>query len=360
MSRRTKYRFVRGFAACCLILFAGLSVIGETIVRPLIDDPSETVYADAVARALDRAEWSILVLLSNCELECESLVDRLIAAYQRGVSVRVVLDSSDWEPSITERNRGAYERLDEVGIEVAFDDPSVTAHAKLVVVDRRIVFLGSTHWNRYALTDHRQADICVEDDGVGEAFAEYIDRLWDRTLPPEGLVLPAIPDGASVVALPDTDGTLLYATTLLGLLRAAQRSIHAVLYRVSVYPQYQDSVSNDLVDAVCDAAARGLDVRVLIDDCRFYEESANANLASALVMAERGVSVRFDTPEQTTHAKLVVIDGETVVIGSTNWNYYSLERNVETNVAILRAPEVAASYEAHFEVLWDAGRAPGA
>ena len=359
MSQRAKRRLLRGFVACCLILIGGRSLLGETVVRPVIDAPSETAYADAVVRALDRAEHSILILLSNCELDSEGLVDRLIAAHQRGVSVRVLLDASDWETSITERNRPVLDRLLAEGIEAAFDDPSVTAHAKLVVVDRRIVLLGSTHWNRYALTDHRQADIWIEDGGIGEAFAEYVDRLWNGTLPEAGMVLPERPDGATIVALPDTDGTCLYGTTLLDLLRGAQRSIHAVLYRVSVYPQYQDSLSNDLVDAVCDAAARGLDVRVVIDDCRFYEESAAANLASALVMVERGVSVRFDEPGETTHAKLVLIDGETTVIGSTNWNYYSLERNVETNVAILRVPEVAAPYEAYFEVLWSDGRPPG-
>jgi phosphatidylserine/phosphatidylglycerophosphate/cardiolipin synthase-like enzyme len=131
------------------------------------------------------------------------------------------------------------------------------------------------------------------------------------------------------------------------------------LYRVSIYPQYQDSLSNALVDAVAAAAGRGLDVRVLIDDCRLYADSADANLAAALVFRERGVPVRFDDPAETTHAKLVIIDGETVVLGSTNWNYYSLERNVETNVALIGIPEVAAPYEAFFESLWCAGREIG-
>jgi phosphatidylserine/phosphatidylglycerophosphate/cardiolipin synthase-like enzyme len=50
-----------------------------------------------------------------------------------------------------------------------------------------------------------------------------------------------------------------------------------------------------------------------------------------------------------------VIDGETVLLGSTNWNYYSLEKNCETDVVFVRLPEVAAPFEAYFQSLWVSG-----
>jgi phosphatidylserine/phosphatidylglycerophosphate/cardiolipin synthase-like enzyme len=47
------------------------------------------------------------------------------------------------------------------------------------------------------------------------------------------------------------------------------------------------------------------------------------------------------------------------VLGSTNWNYYSVEQNVEANVALVGLPEVAEAYEAYFEWLWSEGREIG-
>ena len=132
--------------------------------------------------------------------------------------------------------------------------------------------------------------------------------------------------------------------------------MHAVLYRVSVYPQFEDSATTDLVRALIAAARRGLEVRALIDDCSFYADSAKANLESAIYLYQSGVDVRCDDPAVTTHAKLLVIDGETVVLGSTNWNYYSVERNIEANVALLRMPEVARPFEGYFASLWAEGR----
>jgi len=359
MSQTTKHRALRAFAVSCLVLLIGSTTAGQTVVRALIDRPDYTVYSNEVGRAVDEAQHSIHVLLSNCEVDGSDLVERLITAHRRGIAVHVVLDASDWAPSMTERNRPAYRALSAAGVDVVFDDPDVTAHAKLVVVDRQTVFVGSTHWNRYALTDHRQADICIVDPRIGDVFAEYVERIRHGKLPAEGLEIAGAPAGPAVIALPDTAGTCLYATMVLDLLRSARISVHIIMYRASVYPQYADSLSNRLVDAVCDAARRGLDVRVLLDDCQSYPESAEANLMAALVMAERGVDVRLDSPGQTTHAKMVLIDGETLVIGSTNWNYYALERNVETSVALIGIPAVAAPYEAFFEHLWSEGRRPG-
>ena len=349
----------RGTIGVLIALALSLASHGTTTIWPLVDVAGTGAYCTAVGDALAAASETVDVLLSSLDLEENPLVDELVRARERGVRVRVLLDQSDWEEDITIRNRPAVDALQAAGIDARFDDPAVTTHAKLVIVDRVSVVVGSTNWNRYALFEHRQAGVRIDDERVGEAFAAFFERQWiasgeltEMTLPE-----PMPVDGApTVVALPDGDGTGLYGGVARELLTRARRSIHAVLYRVSVYPQYGDSVTGDLVDGLVAAAARGLDVRVLIDDCRFYEDSAEANLMSAIYLYQKGVDVRFDEPDVTTHAKLLVIDGDTVLLGSTNWNYYSVEHNVEANVALLFMPEVAGVYEQYFEAVWRAGR----
>ena len=156
-----------------------------------------------------------------------------------------------------------------------------------------------------------------------------------------------------LVDLPDSAS---YVHVLLQLLGQAERSIHVSMYRMSYYSGYGDSLANDLLDALVDAAHRGLDVKALLDDCAYYEDSAAANLTSAITLYQRGVEVRLDDANLTTHAKLVVIDGETVLLGSTNWNYYSLEKNCETNIVFVNLSEIGAPFEAYFQTLWASGR----
>jgi phosphatidylserine/phosphatidylglycerophosphate/cardiolipin synthase-like enzyme len=348
---------------CLAVAASGHVSAGDrTVVEAVIDREGPCTYCSAVRKAFADAATSIDLLLANAELERNPIWDDVILAHERGVHVRVMLDESEWAPSITERNRPVLDHLSERGIEVRFDDPDVTTHAKLVVVDRTTVILGSSNWNHYAFTDQEQTNIRIDDERVGEAFAEFFDRLWDDRLAAGGISLPLTEldwDGVVVVALPDTDGTANYGSLLLELFPRAARSIHVVMYRLSVYHGFSDSLANELVDQLIAAVGRGLDVRVVLDDCSFYPDSAEANLTAALYLFRHGIDVRFDEPDETTHAKLVVIDGQDVVLGSTNWNYYSLERNVEASVALLGVPQVAAIYDAYFELLWNEGRAIG-
>jgi phosphatidylserine/phosphatidylglycerophosphate/cardiolipin synthase-like enzyme len=328
-------------------------------VLPLLDLPPTSCYATEVAARIRDATESIDILLSSGRLEGVSLWEALCAAADRGVDVRLLIDSSNWAPAITAGNAPLVEALRERGIDARFDDPEITTHAKLVILDQRIVVVGSANWNRYALTEHRQAGILIDDPAATAPFVAFFERLWSGDLPPGGICLPDLPpaeDGAMIVPLPDTVGTALCATFLLDALEAAQRSVHIVMYRMSYYGSYPTSLSNALLDALVSASARGLDVRVVLDDCSFYPDSLRANLEAALWLHFQGVDVRLDPPAATTHAKLVILDGETVVLGSTNWNYYALERNVEASVAILRAPAVAAPFEAFFERLWEEAR----
>ncbi|MCX6100646.1 MAG: phospholipase D-like domain-containing protein, partial [Candidatus Bipolaricaulota bacterium] len=330
-----------------------------TAVWPIAGRETPCPYCDVAGAAFSQAATSIDVLLASLDPAGDPVADALVAAAARGVSVRVLLDQSDFEPSITEKAAEAVEYLVAHGVEARLDDPAITTHAKLAIVDRVTIIVGSTNWNSYALLEHRQADVRIDDDRVGATFAAFFDRLWAdpaAKLPMtfDGVAIPA--EGPVLVALPDAGQSTLYGSVVADLLASARESVHAVLYRVSVYPQFEDSATTDLVSALIAAARRGLEVRALLDDCSFYADSAKANLESAIYLYQSGVDVRFDDPAVTTHAKLLVIDGETVVLGSTNWNYYSVERNIEANVALLRMPEIARPFEVYFAGLWVEGR----
>ncbi len=334
----------------------------QTIVLPLIGTIGSCTYCDSVHDAIASADLSLDILLSNAQLDEASLWDAVVAASQRGVVVRVLLDESDWAASITDKNRPTIDYLRTHGIAARFDDPSITTHAKLLVIDRRIVILGSTNWNKHSFYDQEQADVLIEDAAVGESFASYFDRLWDGMLFPGAvrLVTDSIsPDEPLIVPLPETVDTENYPALLVKLINAARESIHVVMYRISYYPQYQDSVTNGILNALITASSRGLEVCVYMDDCAFYESESEANLQAARYLSDHGVEVCMDDPNVTTHAKLIIIDQRTVILGSTNWNYYSLAKNNETDIAFIDSPDVAAPYEAFFQQLWRKGRVLG-
>jgi len=346
-----------------LVFLVGKMALGEeTIVFPLIDRPGDSSYCQYAQVAFDGATSSIDLLLADARLDDNPLWESVLAAKNRGVQVRVLVDESDWAPTITERNRVTVNFLNDHDIEARFDDPAITTHAKLAVIDRKTVILGSSNWNKYSLREQEQTNLLVTNGDVGEVFSSYFDRLWMDKLPCHGVEfdLSSFPaEGSWIVPIPDTCDTANYLKILLRLLEQSEHSIHVVMYRASYYPDYQDGSSNEILHALISAASRGLEVKVLLDDCSFYPESAEANLQAALYLYLHGIEVRFDDPGTTTHAKLVIVDGNSVILGSTNWNYYSLEKNNEVDIAVINLPAVVAPYEQLFRLLWKDGRVIG-
>ncbi len=127
-------------------------------------------------------------------------------------------------------------------------------------------------------------------------------------------------------------------------LQRAQQSIHIVAFEMKYYEDYLDSNQNKIVKALVDAHERGVDVRVIVDQ---YSKENNAYE----FLREEGIQIRYDSEDVTTHSKLIIIDGKVVILGSTNFSYYGLEKNHEANI-LVDAENVAEYFEGYFEELW--------
>lgn len=125
-----------------------------------------------------------------------------------------------------------------------------------------------------------------------------------------------------------------YYPRVRGLIAGARKEIVAVLYVVGDPDQ---ECPGTLLKALVDAKGRGVKVRVLLDkdkDDRSKNREAHAFLKDA------GVDVAWDKPSDTLHTKALVVDGEWLVVGSTNWTQGALKHNREAAV-LLRSRELA-------------------
>lgn len=76
------------------------------------------------------------------------------------------------------------------------------------------------------------------------------------------------------------------------------------------------------------AVERGVRVRGLLEDRIDFNAEGRQRLE------DLGAEVRLDTPRKMLHAKLIVVDGRKVLLGSTNWTGNSMGNNNETNVLL--------------------------
>lgn len=118
----------------------------------------------------------------------------------------------------------------------------------------------------------------------------------------------------------------------------AQASVHVAAYAFTSRP---------IAQALLDARARGLDVRVVVD-----KSQASGRYSAAAFLANHVVAVRVDGEYQLQHQKVVIVDGVSVETGSYNFTASARDRNSENVIIIRNAPDLAARYEENWEKMW--------
>lgn len=138
-----------------------------------------------------------------------------------------------------------------------------------------------------------------------------------------------------------------YLETVLNQIQNAKASIEVYMYVFSVFSDTKNSETQLLLQGLTEAKRRGVEVKVVLDhNIDFNDEGIPnplpdfKNTSAYALLKQNGISVFFDDPAVYTHAKVIVIDKETVIIGSHNWTRAALTRNNEASV-LVRSKEYA-------------------
>lgn len=141
------------------------------------------------------------------------------------------------------------------------------------------------------------------------------------------------------------------------MIRGAEESLDIAQFYVSNAPS---SRLETVLVAIEKAARRGVRVRVLADK-GFYERTYPDSVDR---LAERkGIEVRLYDAKATMggvqHAKVILVDSAQVYVGSQNFDWRSLEHNLELGLRI-EEPTVVEACQAVFEAdwAWAAGEEP--
>ncbi|MEA2070478.1 MAG: phospholipase D-like domain-containing protein, partial [Asgard group archaeon] len=130
---------------------------------------------------LESANVSINVELQYIKFDCEFL-DDLLAAAQRGVSIKVLIP----EPGST--NENVTETLLSYGIEVRFFAGLKHNHNKYINVDGEIVCISSINWSNNSVVNNREAGAIVKNTNIANYFSEVFNYDWGKAELPSGLL----------------------------------------------------------------------------------------------------------------------------------------------------------------------------
>ncbi|MCK5708759.1 MAG: hypothetical protein KAI43_14015 [Candidatus Aureabacteria bacterium] len=150
-------------------------------------------YFDALIEVIKNAEKRIDVVMYLVRFnplkqnsKVGKVLDALIDANKRGVIVNVILDrnvnySRKIHHGVEGKNIWAYEKLKKAGVDVFYDDKYKLTHSKVVVVDEKIVILGSTNWSDAAFDKNVEMSFLVQSVDLAKELLSSFKGLKDET-----------------------------------------------------------------------------------------------------------------------------------------------------------------------------------
>lgn len=136
-----------------------------------------------------------------------------------------------------------------------------------------------------------------------------------------------------------------YLSVVQDAVKGAKESVHIIIFEVKYYPNRPNSDEMKLLYELVNAVKRGVEVKIVTDE--FYTNDEGVKF-----LKDNGIDIIYDPTKKTTHAKLLIIDGKIVIVGSTNWSYYSIDKNHEAN-ALIKSTKLAGEFEKYFQNIWE-------
>jgi cardiolipin synthase len=299
-------------------------------------------WLDAIARAEKWIHFETYLIHSDRagRMFAEALAERARA----GVRVRLL---TDWMGSLGATSFSFWRQLGAAGVDTrTFNRPRLASpfawlsrdHRKVLSVDGRIAFVTGLCVGEAWLGDPEKGIEPWRDTGVsivGPAVADVAAAFalaWSQA----GTALPD-DEGRTAEEIPIAGDTALRVIASMpaggGMFRLDQLVTALARRTLWVTDAYFVGV-NAYVEALCNAARDGVDVRLLVpgsgSDIATVQRLTRAGYRSLL---DGGVRV-FEWNGPMIHAKTAVADGRWARVGSTNLNIQSWLGNWELDVAI--------------------------
>lgn len=146
-----------------------------------------TQYPLVVCPLINNAQQSIEIIMYEWKWyshESAGGVEKFNLAIQgaarKGVKVRVLLNIESMGHAITKINTRTESYLRLAGVEVKFGQIGVATHAKMLIIDGRILILGSHNISKGSFSRNQEASIIVEGGEAVRPYSDWFSLLWSR------------------------------------------------------------------------------------------------------------------------------------------------------------------------------------
>ncbi|MBS1095590.1 phospholipase D-like domain-containing protein [Gluconobacter wancherniae] len=349
-------------------------------IRIVESVPTGTIYGEP---GMPRAREVWLEMLHNAKKSVDiaafyiaekkgealsGVLDALEERSRAGVQVRLLVEPSflhDTQPVLDR-----FKAFPNIHIEILPTDHLTGGilHAKYMIVDRDVTFIGSQNWDWRALDHNHELGAEITDARFAESMEGAFEELWalggGKLLAKEQYLTaapPAVPpttesdpisfeqDGAKVLAFPAFSPPSMLPRWYTAEQPALKNLIHQARYDLRIQVMTLSAIRQygppgywpEIDTAIRDAAARGVNVKIIVADWALHQPM-QAYLKSLAVLPH--ITVKFSTVPmakegfipyaRVEHAKYAIADDDAFMIGTGNWEWSYFNNTVDASLFV--------------------------
>jgi phosphatidylserine/phosphatidylglycerophosphate/cardiolipin synthase-like enzyme len=289
-----------------------------------------------LVEAIDSARLSVDAAMYSLSLN--NVRQALIHAHRRGVQVRVVMESDNMDHFDPQA-------LKDAGVPIIGDRHEGLMHNKFVVIDRSEVWSGSMNFTDDGAYLDRNNLMRIRSSKVAADYETEFNEMFvdDKFGPDVGGPTPhprVTVDGTPLEIYFSPDDHI--QAGLVDLLKDTKSSIYFLAYSFTADP---------LGDAIIQRSGAGVTVSGVMD----ADQVASNTGTEFDTFRSAGLDIRLDGDPGLMHHKVMILDGQTVVLGSYNFTA-SAEKYNDENLMVIHSQEIAAQYMQEFQRVYAAAQ----
>ena len=285
----------------------------------------EPIYNRTLA-LIQSAETSIYV--EQAEFDDPTLIQLLLAKSRAGIDVRILLDQ--WQKV----NRATLDQLKSQNVSIQYypAQKGQINHTKFLIIDQKIAMIYGPRWTADGFLAH---DLSVELSGKSAwKAATLFSNDWEFTT-----TFPlAVPETTSL-----SDDKIVLGTNA----KVKQQLSEQISASTkSIWIEIPEITDPDLIQALIDAAVKGLDVRLILD--RAVSIKTPVTLQK---LTSNNITIRYFPSEPSLGMHLGIFDNASFLLSSSDWTPSSFVTNHEFSMTV-PSPLASAKLGALFMQDW--------
>lgn len=183
-------------------------------------------------------------------------------------------------------------------------------HEKILVIDKKLCFLGTANMTTESLTMHDNVLIGIQSEKLAEFLHRFFEKKILKTEKSETFYINH--QKLDLWMLPCKKEAALH--DLIQKLSQSKKSIYVSMFTLT---------HNDVLQSLISAKNRGVSVNIFVDK----SSSQGASKKAVEYLLSQGVKVYTSIGLQLLHHKMALIDDTILILGSANWTKSAFTKN---------------------------------